>query len=403
MSQQLFSAGVGIELVSADFTGRTHLLTGTGTPGGDGSHQDDAPLGSLYCRQDSEIDGLQIYMKNSVINNNINDWSQTTDKAYVDAVAQGLSWREPVRVLDNTIYATVAALPVTGTIDGVVLADEDRVLFGSITVGNNNVYVWNLPGLSWSEDVNLATDGDAVLVQEGTFSEQQWVNDGTGWVQFGGAASQAELEFIRTFIGKTTSGAETPTYATNNIVTSGQNLEISISDLDAAIGDRIFTNDNVVVDGEAISSSIDKLDVALGDRLYSQDNVVIDGQSISASVDALDVAVGVLQSQNVAINVPNVTTSTVVDSIPVANADNVEWRIVVENAGDSTNRLSTIVNALHDGTVVDYSRFATNKRGANISGLAIDVQINGGNIELILTSITAIDVGVKRMVTLVAN
>ncbi len=405
MAIDFFRAGKGIELVSQDFTSRVNIITGTGAPGGDGNDQDNAPIGSIYMRQDIETDSLQIYYKASVANNSPLDWDQATNKQYVDAVAQGLSWREPVRVLDGTAYANAAALPVGGTIDGVILTDGDRVLFTNVAAaGTSNVYIWDAGGTSWTEDTNTETDGDAVLVQEGTFAEQQWVYDGTNWIQFGGAANTAELGFLRAFTGKTAAGAEMPSYSSTDVVTAAGSLETAIGELDAAIGDQQFTNDFSITDGEDITTSLDSLDSAIGSRLYTEDNIITDGEDLTSSLDKLDIAIGAIQEQNTVINVLNVTTATVIDSIPVTEADVMEWRIIVEDVTSSTRRVSSTYVSLHDGAgAVDNTRYATVRRGGNIAGLDIDVAVNAGNIELSVTSTNGVDVGVKRLVKLAAN
>jgi hypothetical protein len=458
MSLSLFTTTGGIEILSSDFTGRSHLLSGTGAPGGDSGFQDAAPIGSLYMRTDVAGNALQTYSKSTATNSTA-DWIQLANKDYVDTAVTGLSWREPVRVKDATTYANVAALPTGGTIDSVALADGDRVLFTDLTSGADNVYVWNAGGSSWSVDVNTATDGDALLVQEGTSADQQWVFDGAAWVQFGGASSNAELGFIRSFIGKTGAGSEMPTYSSALVVAQSSSLETAVGALDAGIGSRLYTNDFVIADSEIITLSLDKLDTAIGDRLYTANNVVVDGErltlsinsldaafgnrlytannniadsetitaslekldlavglrtytqnfvvadneSAAASIEKLDLAVGALQVQNVINNFPNVTTVTVVDTVPLADADNVQWKVVCVNAGVSTNRYAATVDALHDGSsVVDHSVYAVNKIGANIAGLVLTVAINGSNLELRVTSTTAVNVGVRRLSAIAA-
>lgn len=404
MSLQLHSVGLGLEILSADFLSRAHILSGTGTPGGNGGIHDNAPVGSLYLRQDTESDHLQLYVKAFVTNNSAADWRQVVDKEYVDAISQGLSWRAPVRVLDTTLYATAAAFPVTGTIDGVVLADNDRVLFSNVgTATSKNVHIWKSATSTWVEDVNAESDGDAILVQEGSHAEQQWVYDGVNWVQFGGAANAAELGYIRSFIGKTAAGAEFPSYSSNHVVGATDDLETAIGKLDTAIGDRLYTDGNIITDGETVTASLEKLSVAIGSKNYSSNVNVVDGQSTTDAISSLDAALAVVQNQAVVVTATNVTAATAVDSIPLTAADSFEWHIVVEDSTNPTKRLATKLIAVHDGTVVDSSRYATVKRGTNIAGLSITVVINGGNVELRVASTSGVDVGVRRLVALSAN
>jgi len=207
MGLDLFRVMQGLDIQNETLTANANLLVGNGLPGGDTAEQDAAPIGSTYQRNDVEANNLQMYVKISTLNNSSADWQPMATQEYVDAVAQGLAWRAPVRVHDITLYANAAAFPTTGTIDGVALVAGDRVLFSNVTLAtDSNVFIWD--GATWTEDTNAETDGDAVLVNEGTLKDEQWVYDGTNWVKFGSAAGVEELGFIRSYIGKTGPGAE---------------------------------------------------------------------------------------------------------------------------------------------------------------------------------------------------
>lgn len=94
-------------------------------------------------------------------------------KQYVDDKMFSSSWREPVKVIDDTDYANVAAFP-TGTVDGVAINTNDRVLFsGSTTdISIRDIYVWN--GTAWIKDEDtippgqVRSVGDTVYIQQGT-------------------------------------------------------------------------------------------------------------------------------------------------------------------------------------------------------------------------------------------
>lgn len=97
------------------------------------------------------------------------------------------SWREPAVVRDGTPYASNANFPITGTIDGTLLADGARVLFTNVTAaGESNVWVWNSTTTSWTEDTKAEEDGDALIVQEGSSSDEFWLYNGTTWTLFSG-------------------------------------------------------------------------------------------------------------------------------------------------------------------------------------------------------------------------
>jgi hypothetical protein len=98
------------------------------------------------------------------------------NKAYVDSVAAGLTWKQSVRV------ATTANITLSGlqTIDGVSVIAGDRVLVkNQTTTALNGIWVASAALWSRSTDMNSPVEfsGATVFVLSGT------VNDNTGWTQ----------------------------------------------------------------------------------------------------------------------------------------------------------------------------------------------------------------------------
>jgi len=108
MSLDLFRLVEGIDIQSDDISSNAYILQGIGAPGADGDVQDAAPIGSIYMRTDAISDELQVYFKWQSTNS-ATDWRLAASKQYVDNAVQGISWREPAKVLDNTVYANNAA------------------------------------------------------------------------------------------------------------------------------------------------------------------------------------------------------------------------------------------------------------------------------------------------------
>ena len=414
MSLDLFRIIEGLNIELDDLSTNASVLIGTGLPGGDASEQDAAGIGSLYLRTDAEANNLQLYYKWTTANSSAADWKVVADKDYVDAVAQGLSWREPALVRDNTTYANIAAAEtaanVADTVDGITIAVDDRILFTDLTTGNENVYIVSGGTGAWTftEDTNAATDGDSLLIQQGTDADTQWVYDGTTWIQFGSDPS-AELGFIRAFIGKTGPGSELPTYSSTDVITQSSNLETAIGDLDNAMGDGEITNDggNYALSDDMswgvagtleVSDALDQLNEAVGDRSYTNDNVVTDGETVASSIDALDTAIGNLQAQELEISgTQAATVLTTMDTIAVADATQVKWLVQVRATGTPANRRAIEIHAMTDGTAVDHTEYAVLKLGAAIPGLDFDVAISGTDIILTVNSTPGIDYVVKRV------
>ena len=413
MSLDLFRLIGGLSIQAEDLSSSANILQGSGIPGGDSGVQDAAPRGTIYLMTGAETHNLQLFYKWTTVNNSAADWRQAASKDYVDAVAQGISWRAPVRVIDTTLYASKADFPVTGTVDSVVLNTNDRVLFSNVTAaGEKNVFIWS--GTDWTEDVNQETDGDAVLIEAGSKTETQWVFDGTNWVQFGGAASQAELGFLRDYVGKTGPGAESPTYSSTNVITQSSNLETAIGALDAIAGSGSITNDTTDVTGSnyalsddltngggtlTVTSALNQLNDAIGDRSYTQNNVVADGESAAASIEKIDIAVGGLQAQGESIKLTNVVVSSTatVDTIALTAATEVKWLIQVRETTTPANRQASEIHALTDGSTVDFTRYGVLKVGSTIAGLTISADINAGSIRLRVAATNNLDIVVKRV------
>lgn len=338
----------------------TLVLQGTGAPGSS-TDTNNAPVGSVYMRNDTNATSgelnLQLYWKHTT-GSGTNKWTLATSKDYVDAMQQGLSWREPATVKIDTAD-TLANILATingnaGVEQGETLVAGDRILLSDVSDVNQNVFVvgGTQPNLTLTEDSNTLTDGDALLITNGTHADEQWTYDlaGTAWIQFGGATSNVELAFIRAFIGKDVPGGVglgLPDYGSNDIVVDSNSLESEIGRLDDAVGTLTFTSPNVLTSysdtfpttpavadittnlaaidaafgtgaitnqgagyvltddllwGPAgaltVTGAVDALNTQIGDRNYTG-NILTDGQTVTASLEALDVIVGDLNNSSV--------------------------------------------------------------------------------------------------------
>lgn len=397
------------------------ILQGTGVPGGDGGQQDAAGIGSLYMQRDAAANNLQLYYKWSLAGSSAADWKTVTSKEYVDALVQGLSWREPAKVLDATVYANLAAAVtaanVADTVNGVTIVSGDRLLFTNLTSGNKNVYIVSGSTGAWvfTEDTNLATDGDALMVQQGTSADIQWVFDGTAWVQIS-SGGNAELAFIRSFIGKTIAGAQVPQFTSTNLLIVNDNLTAAASKLDAGLGDGniVNTGSTYVLSSDlafsgtsgaagalTVTQALDELNAGIGNRTYTNSGVILtSGQTVTASLEALNVATTNIVNQTTVIT-GSVTstpgTLVAVDTIPLALADQIKWMVEMRDNVSTSLRRGFEVYAMTDGTTVDTAQTNILKIGAGVTGVGFAVVINGTNLELKLKATNNYDYVVHRI------
>lgn len=206
-----------------------------------------------------------------------------TSKAYVDNLAYGLSWKNPVRL------ATTAALPANTsagsgvgktltadangalTVDSVSVAVNDRILVKNETPGSDNgIYVVTATGDGSNPYVlTRATDydgsptgevkaGDAVLVTAGTVNNgAQYVNNTSGtitvdttamtWVQSNAATSHPDPHLLSSgsaaaptysFSGDSDTGAYNPSANVWGVSTGGSlRVQVDSNGLKVITGD----------------------------------------------------------------------------------------------------------------------------------------------------------------------
>jgi hypothetical protein len=137
-------------------------------------------------------------------------------KAYVDSVAEGLAWKDSVRV------ATQANLNLAApgaTIDGISMTTGDRVLVrAQSTAAENGIYVWNGAAVAAtrSADANSAAELEQAItpVEEGTSAGTQWRQTTVNFTLGSGAVAWTTMGSSAPSASETTAGiAEIATQA----------------------------------------------------------------------------------------------------------------------------------------------------------------------------------------------
>lgn len=107
--------------------------------------------------------------------------TDAANKNYVDNAVQGLSWKQAVRVATTSTVNLAAA---TNTVDGITLAQGDRVLVKSQgTASQNGIYVVTTVGTGANGVWNRSSDADtsAEIDSMTVYVEQGTVNADTVW------------------------------------------------------------------------------------------------------------------------------------------------------------------------------------------------------------------------------
>jgi hypothetical protein len=123
----------------------------------------------------------------------------------------------------------------------------------------------------------------------------------------------------------------------------------------------------------------------------------------SSNSKALFQRIGDLLGQLRGVQVTTITTAVAVDSVPVASVKSVLWLLEVFEEATPTNRQSMMVYAANDGsTNSDNTVFAKLKNGSAFN-LTTSVDINSGNMRLMVGSSSAGVTATARRIEVVKN
>lgn len=348
------------------------MITDTAAPGTSGDSTT-VGVGSIYMEATTGD-----FYKKKAAGSGTDKWDKM---ATLSDIGTGISWREPARTKDDQTWANLAAAETElndvgtpgniGGVDSDQYVNGDRILFTDITGQNKNVFiVTGTPGAGATlvEDSNLATDGDAIYIQEGTNAGKTYVFDGTNWVLIN-QESLTEIGFIQAYIGKPSDGNVLPQYTSNNHILDNDDLTTALGKIDNVLGAGITVNGNVISIGQSVYDAIRSLD------------------DWSAKTHVETAQLGL-------------TTQVILDSALVDIAAHIKWTV---NFRDASNNIRSVVyEVTHDGidggadaTATDETAYAIVKLGSAITGLAVTFVLTGAAgtqaVELRVASTTAVD------------
>lgn len=134
--------------------------------------------------------------------------SQKAAKAYVDAISQGIKWKEPVRAATTAAGTLATSFENGDVIDGVTLATGDRILIKDQASGaENGIYVVAASGApARATDADNATEvaNMVVDVREGTVNaDQAYVMTNNGAIVIGTTAL-VFVDFVKASVSAAT-------------------------------------------------------------------------------------------------------------------------------------------------------------------------------------------------------
>ena len=322
--------------------------------------------------------------------------SDLANKAYVDSVASGLSFKDAVRL------GTTTVLTLTGeqTIDGVAAITGDRVLVKNGTVANPPAVttesvdngIWIVSVGAWARSADLATGSDAhgisIFIEEGTTQESSgWVcNNAEGddlvgtddlvFVQFTGAGliiAGAGLDKTGNTLSANVDEVTT-TISSDNIIVKDEGINTT------QLADNAVTTlkllDANVTNAKLLNSS---LNVTAGDGLQNGGLVSLGG-SVTLNVDSTILRTTGDQSASGVQSFTNTTDSTSVSTGAVVIDGGLGIDKNITGGADATFGGTVEGNTLTDGTMSSTNGVITNVTSIGTGSLTASMTIEGDTI-----------------------
>lgn len=217
-------------------------------------------------------------------------------KLYVDGLSSGLSWKDSVRAATTAAITISTGLNSGDVIDGVTLANGDRVLVKDQAAGQENgIYVVAAsPARSTDADTASEILQSTVWVEEGTANaDTAWVNSTNAPITLGTTplvfVQYSALGQITAGAGLTKTGATLDVGAGTGIVANANDVAVLRTDANGRVALRYSTlyGDNAAT-SFTITHNLNSLDVVVECYLVA-DGVKIEPDIVHATVNTVTI------------------------------------------------------------------------------------------------------------------
>lgn len=400
-------------------TSYVDFLFGSAAPGGDTGEQDDAPLGSLYIRQNGA--SSTIYQKIGTANSTA-DWQENGSST----ATVGL-WRP------ETVRATTNEALTAGATDPTAWADNDGSIDGTdFTVGeyvigdaDGTPALFEVTVVGGANSITLAAAADP-LAADDTFVSKSYLPDapagqeGTAIVNYNGSViiKLADVDWnfadgINMASAYSSSGVNGSISAADTVNSAIQKLEGNQEDIQTSLGTAqgdvdfgTFTGD-IIADNVSAKAGMQALETELVDTRDNVDDLItLSGEPENSTSHAAFTApaslllaasqtarqlfqrIGDLLAQLRGVQATGITTAAPVDTVPHASVKACKWLVEAFEQATPANRKAFEVYALTDGTNVTDTTYAKLKLGSNFD-LSLSVDISGSDMRLVAASTSA--------------
>lgn len=277
-------------------------------------------------------------------------WSQAGISSRINTAVAGIRFIEKVDYVTST---DISAFSGTGnkTLDGqtISVAEGDRI----VSTFDNELYVVPASG-SWTGEA--VADKDAFFVDEVLSDDDFKKGKAIFQSQSGTLNKLADFDF------EDADSIGFSGYDGGTGVDGSGTIQSAIELLDSS------------VDGTISTLGVNRYDSNLG--AFDEDASQIDDTTVKQAIQ------GILHSaasRNGSTSIQAETTIDAIDAISVSEAESVEWSVEVEQGN---NKFKCVVHAESDGSSVEYAISNIIEVGSAIDGLAISVDVSGGEIRL---------------------